>query len=1132
MSLRSFMLFSTLWVGCLRCNAGGNDAGAIHSVAYSHGDLGYGNYPHVLRTENRLENLFRAIQYCEETAGWPTESQYRWQQEMAEPLPLFLGNCTPEQAAKLARYIREGRISIAATHATVLADRLNPESAARLFYLGGRLIPDLLETPPARIAIINDVIGVPWSLPIYCEAAGVPFLSLGHNTCGRCVEMESAPIVRWTGPAGTGTVLAFGSVYNYHAVNKPAKELPGAVAADAGRITPNYLPVWLQGHDFSTTTMDMANAAKQWNVTGTPKVQMSTLEMYLDALSTRQTTEKTPAVSKTGPCQWMDQPISNARLFGRTRRAAERLSTAEKFSSVAMVAASGGYPWFDFTIGWHNLLSGFEHTCGAACWRCKDTEGWRHYETEQVEHEEEGAVAASAADHTLNSALARLAAQIAATNADTIAVFNPLAQPRTDIVSIQPAEALAGKALLAVDDTTGSASPCQWFDEKNLLFTAAEVPALGYRTFHLVQDKTPRPDNLNRMTNRFYEVRLDPITRCIASLVDKELNRELVSTNCAHAFAQYLYQWYDAPKGKPANWSQPPEDAHVTVDGGPVATVLRIRSKAEGVEWLEQTIFIYQAIKRIDFELRMDKKPSGRTLADYNANNLRGKESVFIALPFDIPGFKAVYQTGGGGVAEPVRDQFTGTGTAFYTAQHFADLSNDKFGVTVSPLDCALVEFDHPRSDALTRTRPEGEKYFEKKMEYPQRSFLYLYLLDNMFTTNIRVDQRGEQLFRWSIRSHAGGWQEGEADRFGEAVNQPLLACRIKPQAGGLPAGARSFVSVSAPNVSISTIKLAEWNGDGFIVRMNETAGRTTDAVLKLPFFGPLTDASETTLTETDLGRPLQLADQAIAVSLPPYGVKTLRVRAAVPAGIAVTGLHATAQSDMEVSLRWDPVAGAAFYRVYRDTSANFTPSPMTLVSMPDECRHLDKAQNHTPAWMANRLAPGTTYYYRVEAVNRYNSRGPACASVAVTTLPTAQKACPPVAVQGLHAILVSPLAPANRINLLWRSNVEPNIGGYEIHRSMSSGYTPSTQTLLAKHDVQTSARASVFKGFDHQMYLDANAASGTTFYYRVRAVTKEGLPGEFSGEAAVTTKKDNAPGPSVAKASGKELLGNDGKQE
>lgn len=62
-------------------------------------------------------------------------------------------------------------------------------------------------------------------------------------------------------------------------------------------------------------------------------------------------------------------------------------------------------------------------------------------------------------------------------------------------------------------------------------------------------------------------------------------------------------------------------------------------------------------------------------------------------------------------------------------------------------------------------------------MAYLRNSSLYLYLLGNMFTTNIDADQRGERLFRRALRSHAGNWPSGQAAQFGEEVNQPLLAC-------------------------------------------------------------------------------------------------------------------------------------------------------------------------------------------------------------------------------------------------------------------------------------------------------------------------------------------------------------------
>ena len=281
---------------------------------------------------------------------------------------------------------------------------------------------------------------------------------------------------------------------------------------------------------------------------------------------------------------------------------------------------------------------------------------------------------------------------------------------------------------------------------------------------------------------------------------------------------------------------------------------------------------------------------------------------------------------------------------------------------------------------------------------------------------------------------------------------------------------------------------------------------------LNLPFLSPIASAVETTLTETDLNRALPVAGDSVRLEVPPYGVKTIRVRSAAEPCGEVKNVTAKAVSDMEVAVEWEPVPGAAFYRVYRGISPDFNPSLLTLVAMPAVAHFVDKAQDHFTGWIANRLQPETAYYYRVEVVSRHNERGPASVPVVATTLATATNACTPGPVLDLHAILVSPLAPVNQINLLWRSNVEPNIAGYEIHRSTAAGFTPSAATLLAKVDIQRSTKATGVNTFSHQMFLDEKPAFATTYYYRVRTITRTGLPGGFSSEAFVATKSQDPP--------------------
>ncbi len=1125
-----------------------DEAPIVHGVTYSHEDVGYANYPHVLRTENRMENIGRAIRFCDQTAQWPDAARFRYDQETAEPLPLFLSHCTKEQRESLVKHMKEGRIAVAATHTTVLADRLNPESGARLFYLSGRHLPDMLGVPAGRTAMLNDVIGVPWSLPIYCEAASVPWLFHGHNHCGRCDELEGAPLVRWTGAGGTGSVMVHSARYDaLHGAN-PAQVINRVAGKAAARAIGGAPPIILYGWDFSLPDMRLVAGIKDWNAKNPAgrRIRSSVFDDFFKDLVATTPPEKVPTATKTGPCQWMDQPITDPSSFGRARKAAERLPAAEKWGAFSLAATGHGTPhWFKITCGWHALLSNYEHTVGAACWRCKDEEGFRHYETELEEHREESEMAAACADQALDGALEELMAHIAWPQGEgrELAVFNPLGHARGGVVKVVMG---GGEDLVfeAVDDASGNKTPCQWVAPGVLAFIAPEVPALGYRTFRLVgpggsakPERAPAASE-NTVENAFYRITLNPATGAIASLFDKELGRELVRQDAPQGFGQYLSHRIESTHTPDWLVSPAPSAARIRVERGPVCDIVRVRAKADGVAWLEETFTLWHGEKRVDFALNMDKNPSGRSLMDYYANTLRGKEAIFACMPFDIPDFKAVYQTGGGGVAEPIRDQFNGTGTAFHAVQHFADLSNKDFGVTVSPVDCAVVEFGPPRADAVSRTMPGSERNFEKKMVAPTESSMHLYLLNNMFSTNIRVDQRGPQAFHWALRSHKGDWQAGGAAAFGEGVNQPLEARLLRPKgtawAGGakLPSGTHSFASVDAPNVSVATVKPAEWNGSGYIVRLVETEGRAVTAKFSAPVFGALAGARETTLTETDTGKDLAVAaDGSVAVALPPYGVKTLRL---LPAGKAPAQVHKVAArplSDLSVSVTWEPVPGAAFYRVYRTEAEDAVPTPLHLVALTHDCGLEDRTKNHGGGWMANRLKPETRYFYRVEAVDTRNVRGPLSGAAKAVTMATAAAPtpCAPGAVEGLRAILVSPLAPVNAVNLLWRSNIEPNVVAYDIHRSTQADFIPSDKTLLAKLPVRTAKRGSSVGFLDHQMYFDKSVAPSTTYHYKVCAVTAGNLRGAAGPEAQATTKAPtDAPKTVAPPIDAKKLLGND----
>ena len=94
----------------------------------------------------------------------------------------------------------------------------------------------------------------------------------------------------------------------------------------------------------------------------------------------------------------------------------------------------------------------------------------------------------------------------------------------------------------------------------------------------------------------------------------------------------------------------------------------------------------------------------------------------------------------------------------------------------------------------------------------------------------------GMQEFSYAIVPFAGCWKKAGLARRGEVFNRALPWVIETYHEGELPTSYEGL-KVNAENVTVGALKRAE-DGNGYIIRLNETAGIATRAVIEAPMFG------------------------------------------------------------------------------------------------------------------------------------------------------------------------------------------------------------------------------------------------------------------------------------------------------
>jgi alpha-mannosidase len=426
---------------------------------------------------------------------------------------------------------------------------------------------------------------------------------------------------------------------------------------------------------------------------------------------------------------------------------------------------------------------------------------------------------------------------------------------KSAVAGVEPARILEIEAYMK--------SPAQ----REVLFAAADVPSIGYKTYYAVPaEKTPAPIapreiGTDVFENRFYRVTFG--SSGISQIYDKALKQDLLDTgkflggelftmqsvgNGAGEFAEVqkpTMTGFDKTSNHPANWR--------CMETGPVRTVFALETEMPHMT-IRQTVAVYATLKRIDVNA---------SLLGWDGTKYR---EIRMALPVNAANARTSYEVPFG-VVEVGKDEIKGAAGERYKqpasdvrpreVQDWLSASSDSFGITMSS-SVAVCDYVDPTDNPVS---------------YPVLQPLLLASRKSCHGRGNWYLQPGDHDFRFSIVSHEPGWKNGY--RFGKQSNNPLRAIVAPAREPGanLPEES-SFFSIEAPNVVISTIKKWE-DGDGVVIRCYEAEGRDARVRINLPVAARRADL--TNIIE-DPVKPLEAAGKSVTLGVGHHAIETLKL--------------------------------------------------------------------------------------------------------------------------------------------------------------------------------------------------------------------------------------------------------------
>lgn len=817
----------------------------IFVLPHSHVDIGYtALQADVEKKQNN--NIETGLALAKATADYPEGARFKWNTEVLWPVENYLRNVTPEKRENFIRAVRAGEIGLDALYGNILTGLCRPEELVNSMRYATRL--SKLCGVPIESAMISDVPGYTWSTVSAMAQAGVKYFSFAPNYFDRMgatmKEWQNRPFW-WKGADGSSRVLCWCPSRGYalgHLIGE-GEALARFIPQYLLELQTNSYPYditylrWNVHGDNGSPDEKLADVVRDWNSRYVyPKIIISTTATAFREFE-RAYGDKIPEFKGDYTPYWEDGAGSSARETAMNRASAERLVQAEALWAMRNPCA---FPVEEFQGAWRNVLLYSEHTWGA---HNSITQPDLPFVREQWEVKKGFALAAEKQSQDLLMRAGQQGAPEDPSTSNIIDVFNTSSWRRTDLVTLSRELSDAGDRVI---DDRGDVIPSQRLSTGELVFLARKLRPFSARRFRIEPGSCPSRSALHtepaRLISPEFFVRLDERTGAIKNLFSRSLGRELVNAKAATGLNDYFY--LPGADLKAVQRNGPPRIS--VKENGPLVASLLVDSEAPGCKRLLREVRVIADLDHVEIIDTVDKLP------------VRAKEGIHIGWGFHVPAGVMRMDVGWAEMTPEV-DQIPAACKNWFSVQRWVDISNDRFGVTWSPVDAPLVEVGDITANLLG-----SQTDYRAWLEHVHPSHtIYSWVMNNHWHTNYRAEQEGPVVFRYGIHPHKA-FAADEAARFGMACSQPLVAMKATGMWSSRPR-----LSLSSNEVLVSALKPCD-DGRGLIVRLFGASGKPERVRLSWGSPAPhhvwLSDTSER--AKQDCGN---------SVEVPAWGIVTVR---------------------------------------------------------------------------------------------------------------------------------------------------------------------------------------------------------------------------------------------------------------